>query len=85
MSRKTSIDVPADIDAILFAIGSPKFATLVWELIRDHYHRETTGDLWVGTGPWRGWRLTTAHSVSSYGQPVLIGPDGVARGAGDIR
>ena len=46
--------------------------------------RIQTGDLWVGDGIWRGWRLTTAHSASSYGQPVLVRPDGVAMGPGDI-
>jgi hypothetical protein len=51
----------------------------------DLLHRaETTGDLWVGTGPWQGWRLTTAHSTSSYGQPVLVRPDGTALGPGDV-
>jgi hypothetical protein len=51
----------------------------------DLLHRtETTGDLWVGTGPWQGWRLTTAHSASSDGQPVLVRPDGMALGPGDV-
>lgn len=48
------------------------------------YRVETTGDLWVGVGIWQGWRLTTAHSASSYGQPVLVRPDGVALGPEDI-
>jgi len=50
-----------------------------------HLHRvETTGDLWVGAGPWQGWRITTAHSASCYGQPVLVRPDGTALVPGDI-
>jgi len=40
---------------------------------------------WIGTGIWKGWRLTTDHSSSSYGQPVLVDPDGNAYGPGDIR
>ncbi len=28
--------------------------------------------------------LTTDHAASSYGLPVLVGDDGVARGPGDI-
>lgn len=42
------------------------------------------GDIWTGTGVWGGWRLTTDHSASSYGQPVLVDPDGKAYGPGDI-
>jgi hypothetical protein len=42
-------------------------------------------DIWIGTGIWAGWRLTTDHSSSSYGQPVLVDPDGNAYGPGDIR
>ncbi len=48
------------------------------------YRVETTGDLWVGSGVWAGWRLTTSHAASSYGQPVLVRPDGQALGPGDI-
>jgi len=40
---------------------------------------------WIGEGIWAGWRLTTDHADSSYGQPVLVDPDGVAYGPGDIR
>jgi len=51
----------------------------------DLLHRsETTGDLWVGSGIWSGWRVTTSHSTSSYGQPVLVRPNGQALGPGDI-
>ena len=51
----------------------------------DHLHRiETTGDLWVGAGPWRGWRISTAHAASICGQPVLVRPDGTAMGPGDL-
>lgn len=46
--------------------------------------RESTGDTWVGTGIWRGWRITSAHAASSYGQPVLVMPDGTPLGPGDI-
>lgn len=42
------------------------------------------GDIWIGTGIWAGWRLTTDHVGSSYGQPVLIAPDGRTFGPGDI-
>ncbi|MDB2620174.1 hypothetical protein N9X87_00045 [bacterium] len=84
MSRRTSFIVPDDVDEIIKNLGSPKLAPLLWDLLREHHHQETTGDIWVGTGPWRGWRLTTAHSASIDGQPVLIGPDGVGRGANDI-
>lgn len=41
-------------------------------------------DVWTGTGTWLGWRLTTDHAASSYGQPVLVSPDGRAFGPGDI-
>jgi len=30
------------------------------------------------------FRITTAHSASSYGQPVVVCPDGEALGAGDF-
>lgn len=36
------------------------------------------------TGIWSGWRWTTDHAASSYGQPVLVSPDGRAFGPGDI-
>ena len=42
-------------------------------------------DIWQGTGLWQGWRLTTDHAASCYGQPVLVDPDGKAYGPGDIR
>lgn len=42
-------------------------------------------DKWTGEGIWAGWRITTDHAASSYGQPVLIDPDGNAYGPGDIR
>lgn len=42
-------------------------------------------DIWTGTGIWEGWRITTDHPASSYGQPVLVDPDGNAYGPGDIR
>lgn len=29
------------------------------------------------------WKLTTDHATSSYGQPVLVGPDGQAYGPKD--
>jgi len=49
------------------------------------YQQVTTGDIWVGTGVWKGWRLTTAHAASSHGQPVLVAPDGTPYGPGDIQ
>jgi len=42
-------------------------------------------DIWTGEGIWEGWRLTTDHPASSYGQPVLVDPDGIAYSPGDIR
>ncbi len=50
----------------------------------DLADRLTTGDQWRGTGPWAGWRITTAHSASSYGVPVLVRPDGQAMGPSDL-
>ena len=41
-------------------------------------------DIWIGSGVWQGWRLTTDHSASSYNQPVLVNPSGQAFGPGDI-
>lgn len=41
-------------------------------------------DEWTGKGIWAGWRITTDHAASSYGQPVLVSPDGRAFGPGDI-
>ena len=32
----------------------------------------------------RTYTLTTEHAASSYGQPVLIGPDGLAYGPHDL-
>ncbi len=40
---------------------------------------------WKGVGIWKGWRLTIEHSSSSYGQPVLVDPEGNAYGPDDIR
>lgn len=36
------------------------------------------------SGQWQGWRLTTDHAASNYGQPVLVSPSGKAYGPGDI-
>jgi len=41
-------------------------------------------DIWKGTGPWEGWRLTKGHASSSYGQIVLVSPDGTAYGPDNI-
>ncbi len=41
-------------------------------------------DIWKGDGVWSGWRITTDHAASSYGQPVLVSPSGQAYGPGDI-
>ena len=52
--------------------------------LAELHQRVTTGDQWVGTGVWRGWRITTAHAASSYGQPVLVAPSGVTMAPGDF-
>jgi hypothetical protein len=41
-------------------------------------------DLWIGSDAWIGWKVTTDHASSSYGQPVLVSPDGIAYEPGDI-
>lgn len=41
-------------------------------------------DLWIGADAWNGWKVTTDHASSSYGQPVLVSPDGIAYESGDI-
>lgn len=41
-------------------------------------------DIWNGSGIWSGWKLTTDHPSSSYGQPVLVDPQGNPYGPGDI-
>lgn len=41
-------------------------------------------DLWIGADAWTGWKVTTDHASSSYGQPVLVSPDGIAYEPGDI-
>ena len=46
--------------------------------------KSKSGDEWIGTGIWAGWRITTDHAASSHGQPVLVSPDGRAFGPGDI-
>lgn len=50
----------------------------------ERHQRRVTGVLWQGAGAWQGWSLSTSHAASSYGQPVLVRPDGVALGPGDI-
>ena len=83
MSKLTSIRISDDQYAAL-----DKLDRKISEVFRDGLARELseheTGDLWIGIGVWKGWRLTTAHSLSSHGQPVFVGPDGVGRGSGDI-
>lgn len=81
--RKTSINVPEAAQAILAELGSPVMATLLWRLLEDHHRKTTTGDEWVGTGIWQGYRITTAHVDSVDGRPVLVGPDGRARWPGN--
>lgn len=39
---------------------------------------------WIGFGSWAGWKITSDHAASSYGQPVLVDPTGKAYGPGDI-
>lgn len=41
-------------------------------------------DLWKGADNWAGWRVTTDHASASYGQPVLVSPDGIAYEPEDI-
>lgn len=41
-------------------------------------------DLWIGGDTWAGWKVTTDHASSSYGQPVLVSPDGMAYEPDDI-
>jgi hypothetical protein len=83
MGNPTSIRLTARTREQLSDLGGR--ASEVIARAVDLLHRvETTGDLWVGTGAWQGWRLTTAHSASSYGQPVLVRPDGAALGPRDI-
>lgn len=41
-------------------------------------------DLWNGTDAWAGWKVTTDHDSSSYGQPVLVSPAGTTYEPGDI-
>lgn len=41
-------------------------------------------DLWTGADAWAGWKITTGHASSSYGQPVLVSPDGIAYEPEDI-
>lgn len=42
------------------------------------------GERWDGRGVWEGWNLTTDNAASSYGQPVMLAPDGRVLGPGDI-
>lgn len=40
---------------------------------------------WAGEVQFGGqWRLTTDHAAASYGQAVLVGPDGRAYGPGEV-
>ncbi len=40
--------------------------------------------IWTGSGSWQGWSLTTNHSASRSGEPVLVSPSGKAYGPGEI-
>lgn len=39
--------------------------------------------IWIGTGSWEGWKLTTCPT-NSDDQPVLVDPDGTVYGPNDI-
>lgn len=41
-------------------------------------------DIWVGTGVWAGWKITTDHIASKDGHPVLVDPDGEAYNPDEI-
>ena len=68
----------------LMALWGCERAGVVRRALDAAYNTEATGDEWVGSGIWKGWRITTEHSSSSCGQPVLVGPDGCGRGPGDV-
>lgn len=56
-------------------------------IARDAIHRyaqQQGGVLWVGQGIWEGWTITTNHTDSSHGQPVLVDPEGGAYAPGDL-
>ena len=82
-TRRTSIKLTPHDDFMLDEIGRGISAVFHAGLDREFDEYET-GDIWIGTGIWKGWRLTTAHSSSNHGQPVLVGPDGVGRGPDDL-
>ena len=82
-TRTTSIKLTIEDDAALETIGRGISGVFHDGLNRELSEHET-GDIWVGAGIWKGWRLTTAHSAASHGQPVLVGPDGAGRGPGDL-
>ncbi len=83
MTRRTSIIIRPEDERRLDTLGIGPTEALRSALDRLE-HERATGDLWVGTGNWRGWRLTTGHSAASYGEPVLVRPDGSALGPGDL-
>ena len=38
---------------------------------------DSSNEMWPGALPLKnGWRLTTEHSLSSYGRPMLVSPEG---------
>ena len=41
-------------------------------------------NIWVGTGIWDGWMLTSDHPMSVDNQPVLVNPQGDAFYPDDI-
>ncbi len=83
MSTPTSIRLSARTREQLCDLGG-RTSEVIARAVDLLYRAETTGDLWTGTGPWQGWRITTAHSASIYGQPVLVRPNGSALEPADI-
>ena len=42
-------------------------------------HHLATGDEWVGTGEWYGWRISNSHELSGvFKCPLLVCPGGYA-------
>lgn len=79
----------AEIENALGLMGAPagrrgRRSQIIRAAIAELHRVVTTGDLWVGTGGWRGWRITAAHAACSHGDPVLVRPDGTALGPGDL-
>ena len=81
MSRRTSIIVPRDIGGILDDLGNPQLAPLLWQLLREHHQTVMTGDLWRGTGTFKGWRIVKM-TIEGVDRLYLITPMGAKRRLG---